>query len=90
MDVGSLPTYCRTCNKHFSSAYNRNRHILRKHYLEKPMETEEDHDIQSASENDSDAETVDYAESKPDEAEKILFPLSSVSSSEELSDELDS
>ena len=54
------------------------------------METEEDHDIQSASENDSDAETVDYAESKPDEAEKILFPLSSVSSSEELSDELDS
>ena len=34
------------------------------------MDTEEGHDIKSASENDSDAETVDYAESKPNEAEK--------------------
>ena len=33
------------------------------------MDTVEDHDLKSASENDSDNETVDYSKSKPDETE---------------------
>ena len=43
------------------------------------MDTE-DHDLKPASENDSDAETVDYAESKPDEAEKDDENMSTASS----------
>ena len=48
MDAGN---YCSICNRYFSSAYNRKRHVLRKHM---------DDDLQS---NGSDTETVDY--SKP-------------------------
>ena len=51
MDAGN---YCSICDRYFSSAYNRKRHVLRKHM---------DHDDQS---NGSDTETVDYSKPVPD------------------------
>ena len=44
------------------------------------MDTVEDHDLKSASENDSDNETVDYSKSKPDETEKEDENMSTASS----------
>ena len=44
------------------------------------MDTEEGHDLKSASENDSDTKTVDYAESKPNEVDKDDENMSTTSS----------
>ena len=44
------------------------------------MDTVEDHDLKSASENDSDNETVDYSTSKPNETEKDDENMSTASS----------
>ena len=51
MDAGN---YCCICNKYFSSAYNRRRHVLRKHIDDNPQS------------NGSDTETVDYSKPVPD------------------------